>query len=195
MQAGRGCRSAARGETMEAVLYASNDGTLVLVPACFEPSSDLVRAHGRFRCCGRVHIADPSCPVLCSRIAADFDQSSFSLLDSQDAEALFGPGMPPISGDRRHQPRDVQLFCRQQEPGRTKSTTPGPAIAVSGRNWPPAAALRAWTSIRAIAARTGTPMRDFVRLTRMATSATAAGSFRPGTGPRDAGDCTATREL
>jgi hypothetical protein len=180
---------------MEAVLYASQGGTLVLVPDCFEPSSNLVHTYGRFRRCGRVHVADNSTIELCSRISADFDQSSYSILDGLDAVALFGPEMPRISGDRRCQPRDVRLFCRQQEPGRVGTPAREPATPVRGGKWSPAAALRAWISTRKIATRTGMPMRDFVRFTRMAASTSAAGNPQPGIYPGDGADCTNSREL
>lgn len=179
---------------MVAMLYASHGGTLVLVPECFEPSSDLVRAHGRFRRCGRIQIADRSVPELCGRISADFDQSSYCILDRCDAEALFGPEMPRICGDRRHQPREVQLVCRQQEPGRSGSPALEPETPRRGK-WSPAAALRAWVAIRAMAARAGTPMREFVRFTRMPASPSAAGNLPPAGYPQDAADCTISREL
>lgn len=181
---------------MEVVLYASNGGTLVLVPDCFEPSSDLVHTHGRFRRCGRVHITDRSCPGLCRRIAADFDQSSYSILSDREAQALFGPETPRGSSDRRGQPREVQLFCRQQEPGGVARPMPGPAIPPLGdRPAPAAATVRAWASIRAIAIRGGTSMREFVRFARMAASSSPAGNLRPDAYPHDAADCTTSREL
>jgi hypothetical protein len=177
---------------MEAVLYASQGGTLVLVPECFEPSSDLVHAYGRFRRCGRVHIVERSATELCGRISADFDRNSYCILGSRDAEILFGPEMPRVCGDRRHQPREVQLVCRQQEPG---SPAPEAGSQRRGGKWSPAAALRAWAAIRAIATRTGMPMPDFVRFTRMTASTSAAGHLRPGAYPHDAADCTTSREL
>jgi hypothetical protein len=184
-----------KGKSMVAVLYASQGGTLVLVPECFEPSNGLVHAYGRFRRCGRVHLLEQSATGLCERISADFDQNSYSLLDSRDAEALFGPGMPHISGDRRHQSREVQLVCRQEVPGISGSPATESPIPLRGRSWSTVAALRAWSSIRAIAARTGTPMRDFVRFTRMTASTSTAGNLRPGPCPPDAADCTTSREL
>jgi hypothetical protein len=73
---------------MEAMLYACTKGTLVLVPECFEPSSDLDRAHGRFWPCGRIRLDDPGCGRLCRRVLADFDRCSYSILSRRDADRL-----------------------------------------------------------------------------------------------------------
>jgi hypothetical protein len=180
---------------MEAVLYASHGGTLVLVPECFEPSSDLVHAYGRFRRCGRIHIVERSATELCGRISADFDRTSYCILGSRDAERLFGPEMPRVSGDRRHQPRESQLVCRQQEPRMSGRPAPDAVSQPRGGKWSLAAALRVWAAIKAIATRTGVPMPDFVRFTRMTASTSAAGHLRPGAYPHDAANCTTSREL
>jgi hypothetical protein len=177
---------------MDAVLYVSHGGTLVLVPDCFEPSSDLVHVHGRFRRCGRVHIVERSATGLCLRICADFDERSYSILDSRDAAALLGPEMPRPFGDRRWQPRDVPMVCGRQHSGTSASPVPGQMRPAHGGKWSPATALRA---IRTIASRGGTSMRDFVRFARMAAPLSAALDLRPRTFPRDAADCTTSREL
>ena len=176
---------------MEAVLYASNGGTLVLVPDCFEPSSDLVQAHGRFRPCGRVRITEPCHIELCRRISADFDHSSYSILGTRDARELFGSQIPCASSDRRRQPREVQLSCRQPEllrrtPGRAAKARPAAKID---------RIAAACASIGAIVTQTGTPVREFVRFMRMAASLSTAGIRPSDAYAPEPADCATSREL
>lgn len=94
---------------MEAMLYASASGALVLVPACFEPSRELIATHGRLHACGRIDLADLRHTALWARIHDDFDRNSFALLSQQDAGRLFGGEAIWGFSDRRRAPREVPM--------------------------------------------------------------------------------------
>lgn len=98
---------------MDAMLYSSARGALVLVPACFEPSMELEELHGRLHLCCRLDLADAPTSVLGRRILADFDRCSYALLSPQDATRLFGSRALWGSSDRRCNPREVRLSGEQ----------------------------------------------------------------------------------
>ena len=98
---------------MEAMLYSSIGGALVLVPACFEPSMELQEAHGRLQRCGRVDLTQSSGTPLGQRLIADFDRRSYAVLSPKDARRLFGSQAFWTSSDRRFSPREVRLSGQQ----------------------------------------------------------------------------------
>ena len=98
---------------MEAVLYAARDGAQALVPGCFQPSHDLEVAHGAFRACGRIAMADVGRRPLWSRIQADFDRCGYALLSPREADSLFGAEGFWGFSDRRGVPREVHLSYKQ----------------------------------------------------------------------------------
>lgn len=97
---------------MEAVLYASTNGALVLVPNCFKPPQDLEQVHGRFRVCGRISVEEIDTP-LWRRILSDFDGCGYALLGPGDADRLFGAQALWGFSDRRGAPREVKLSYAQ----------------------------------------------------------------------------------
>jgi hypothetical protein len=98
---------------MDAMLYSSAQGALVLVPACFEPSMELQMAHGRLLLCCRVELAALAGSALGRRVAADFDQCTYAMLSPRDARRLFGSQALWGSSDRRLTPREVLLSGQQ----------------------------------------------------------------------------------
>jgi hypothetical protein len=98
---------------MDAVLYSSARGTLVLVPACFEPSMELEELHGRLHLCCRLDLANKPASALCRRLFADFDRCSYALVSQHDATRLLGSRALWGSSDRRCSPREVRLSGEQ----------------------------------------------------------------------------------
>jgi hypothetical protein len=98
---------------MEAVLYAARDGSLALVPGCFQPSRELEVAHGAFQACGRIAVADIVRRPLWRRILADFDRCGYALLSPGEADRLFGAEGFWGFSDRREVRREVQLSYKQ----------------------------------------------------------------------------------
>lgn len=98
---------------MEAVLYVAGDGALALVPSCFKPCQDLEKVHGRFRACGRITVDDVMHTRLWRRVLADFDHAGYAMLDSSEAESLFGAAGFWGFSDRRQAPREVQFSYAQ----------------------------------------------------------------------------------
>jgi hypothetical protein len=98
---------------MDAMLYSSAGGALVLVPACFEPSMELQTALGPLHLCCRVDVGPLARSALGRRIAADFDRCTYAMLSSRDATRLFGSQALWGSSDRRLTPREVLLSGQQ----------------------------------------------------------------------------------
>jgi hypothetical protein len=98
---------------MEAMLYASDQGALVLVPACFEPSIAVEEAYGHLHLCCRLSLANPMRSALGRRIVGDFDRCSYALLSRHEVTRLLGTQALWGSSDRRCTPREVQLSGQQ----------------------------------------------------------------------------------
>ena len=101
---------------MEAVLYASVSGALVLVPECFSPSNDLEHAHGRLMPCGRISLEEDAFPDLCRRISFDFDRMSYCVLSARDADRLFAAKALWKLYERRRTPRSTKGIDEPKPP-------------------------------------------------------------------------------
>lgn len=67
-----------------------DDNGYVLVPECFLPSSECDHLHGPLFACGRMTITDDSSGERWQQVMADIDQRGFALIDTDQAERLFG---------------------------------------------------------------------------------------------------------
>jgi hypothetical protein len=94
---------------MDALLFSSDSGALVLVPPCFEPSQALERLHGRFKQCCRMSIDNRKCKRLRTKITAEFDRCGYAMLEKTDVEQLFNASSLWGFSDRRRNTREAEL--------------------------------------------------------------------------------------
>jgi hypothetical protein len=79
---------------MDVALYASDHGTLILVPACMHPAQEAERRHGPLRMCGQAHLNDLPDIYSRARIEADIDQSAYAMVNVHEAQSLLGVRHP-----------------------------------------------------------------------------------------------------
>ena len=138
---------------MEAVLYASVSGALILVPECFAPSNDLEHVHGRLMPCGRISLEEEAYPDLCRRIGLDFDRMSYCVLGARDVDRLFAAKALWKLYERRRTPRETSSSGPRpaKHPQQAAQSTLDGAGSSAHRR--PASqegtGVRFWTSLRA----------------------------------------------
>ena len=75
---------------MDVALYTSDQGTLLLVPACMQPAHEAQRLYGPLQPCAKAHLAHMRDPVVRARVERDIDHHAYALVTVAEVKSLLG---------------------------------------------------------------------------------------------------------
>ena len=76
---------------MDVVLYTSDRGHYLLVPACMQPTYEAEQLYGPLRPCAKAHLAQLREAALLARVQAEIDQHDYARVTPEESRALLGP--------------------------------------------------------------------------------------------------------
>lgn len=79
---------------MDVVIYQSETGQLLLVPACLLPSHELLAAFGPVRVCGPAQVRDDDGSPAWQRMLSEIDAHHYSVIRREDGVRLLHADAP-----------------------------------------------------------------------------------------------------